>query len=351
MYLLCVVGLLNSQNLIPAFFDFEQKLPLLTLPLIFAMGTMIDEQKRSQIQMAFVMGTLIICLLNYRNGFYWVYSSPVEIAEKNLLIGRPYLGMYCVFCIFFCLKCFRICQDRWQKIATFFLVCFFFFFLLTLFAKMAFATLATLIFIYLLIELFKREKYLILGIGLTVTIAGVAYGAFLTGKGKEITTKALSFTEFDWINYDPQWVNSVNLRFIKWKCAAEVLAQNKNWLWGVGTGDTQQLLDNCYTAKLGADSFFVTEHYNSHNQYFTTWLNQGLISLIFLLLHFGFFLRHHYLTKNTLGIIFTIGVMMFCITESIFEVQKGIVFYTFFQLLLYKSKYDIIVLRATNHEV
>lgn len=229
-------------------------------------------------------------------------------------------------------------QVKYLKSITFVLVVFYCFFLISLFAKMAFLVLAILLLLYLLIQLVKRNKHLIVGLILVTTVSGLSYLTFFTNKGKEVTETALSLTEFDWVNYDPLWVNSVNLRFIKWKCAAKILSENKNWLWGTGTGDSQPLLDKCYSDQLGPSSFFVTEHYNSHNQYFTTWLNQGLIGILFLLLHFGFFLRQHYLTGNTLGIIFTMGIMMFCITESIFEVQKGIVFYTFFQLLIYEAK-------------
>lgn len=348
MYLLYFVGLLNSQNLNPAFFDFEQKLPLIVLPLTFGLGAILDKQKKDRVQMAFVAGTLIICLLNYRNGFYMVYSSSPEMTETNLLVRRPYLGMYCVFCIFFSLEFFIANQARLLKTISLLLVGFFCFFLFTLFAKMSYVALGILSFTYLSMQLFQKKKYIIAGMILTVATASLFYGALFTNRGKDITGKVFSFSEFEWTHYDPQWINSVNLRFIKWECTVKVLGENNNWLIGAGTGDAQQLLDKCYAEKLGTDSFFVTEHYNSHNQYLTTWLNLGLVGILFLLFHFGFFLRHHYITKNTLGLIFTLGIMLFCVTESIFETQKGIVFYTFFQLLLYRAKVNTATLRLSE---
>ena len=75
--------------------------------------------------------------------------------------------------------------------------------------------------------------------------------------------------------------NSVNLRVEKIKSAKEVIAQN--WLWGVGIGDVQDVLNEEYK-KRGFELGYKV-NLDTHNQYLETWIGLGIFGL-FLLVSF-----------------------------------------------------------------
>jgi O-antigen ligase len=72
------------------------------------------------------------------------------------------------------------------------------------------------------------------------------------------------------------------------------------------------------------------EH-NAHNQYLQTWMENGLPGLMLFL----FCLLFPFLEKKLTSthIVFLLIFSLMCLTESIGERQKGIVFFTLFQTL------------------
>jgi O-antigen ligase len=332
LYTMHVIGFLNSENSKPVFFDLEQKIPLLIGPFIFALGPPIERKRIVVVLTSFMVSTFVVCMLSFRNGFFMGFEGG-DLYDNLLFIRHPYLGMYCVCCIFFSLECFSTASERWIKIAYSFACLFFVIYLFLLFAKMAILVFLILSFVYLMWKLIEHRRHLLSAIILTSSALILTYFFFVNVKGIEIARKIISFGNFDWDNYDPLLVNSANLRLIKWKCSIEILSENKNWLFGAGTGDTKELLISCYANTLGKDSFFVTEGYNSHNTYLTTWLHLGILPLLFLIFHFFRTLFSYIRNVELTSALFTLTILLSCLTESVFEIQKGIVLYCFFQSL------------------
>lgn len=129
---------------------------------------------------------------------------------------------------------------------------------------------------------------------------------------------------------DNDYWNSWNLRLLQWKSSSKII--KNNWLTGVGTGDTQQYLNREYD-KVGLGIF--KSDFNAHNQYLQSTLDLGIIGVLWLILAFIYPLiksgnRHHQILF--LSFIFLFG--MCCLSESMLEVQKGVVFYSLFNSLL-----------------
>jgi O-antigen ligase len=332
LYFICLVGIVTSQNIKPALFDLEQKLPLLLVPIIFAFGSTIEKKPANLLLTIFIIATAGVCLHGFRDGFFWGYEG--EELYGRLLVRHPYLGMYCVFCFFCCLELFRK-SDKENKYRYAYLIgaTFFTWYLVVLFAKMALVAFAILLYIYILWLLFENRKKTVFGGVLIATLLVIIYAALVNETGREITTNVLSFRNFEWDQYDPQIVNSVNLRFVHWGCSWEALKQDNNWLIGAGTGDAQEYINQCYVGRFGAESVFAIDNFNSHNQYLTTWLNLGIIPLLILVGHFLIILVIYFRERFLLGVIFVIGIMFFCLTESILEAHKGVTFYALIQSL------------------
>ncbi|HCW06623.1 MAG TPA: hypothetical protein DGG95_04570, partial [Cytophagales bacterium] len=98
---------------------------------------------------------------------------------------------------------------------------------------------------------------------------------------------------------------------------------------GVGTGaGTNAMID--FYSRFNQSTVGLT--HNSHNQYLQTWMESGIVGLIaFLFCLFGFLLLKIKVPPSYLAFIIIFSLM--CLTESIGERQKGVVFFTLFQSL------------------
>lgn len=114
-----------------------------------------------------------------------------------------------------------------------------------------------------------------------------------------------------------------------------------NPLLGTGIGDAKKELLNQY--KINGFIHGFEQEFNSHNQYLTTFISLGAIGLCILLFSIFLMLYESILLRNSFLFCFTVICTLFMLTESILERQFGIVFFSFFSVLLsynYKSFKD-----------
>ncbi|WP_366970307.1 O-antigen ligase family protein [Rhodocytophaga aerolata] len=129
---------------------------------------------------------------------------------------------------------------------------------------------------------------------------------------------------------DNQW-NSIASRISILYCTKAVLKQN--WLLGVGIGDAQHELNECFTS----NKFGTLINMNAHNQFLQYILTSGITAFIAFTLCFLYpFVKFFRLRKaNYLYIDFLLLFAFCCLTESMLESNKGIVFYSYFNSLLF----------------
>ena len=128
--------------------------------------------------------------------------------------------------------------------------------------------------------------------------------------------------------------NSSNTRNGIYFCDFDVLKDN--FLFGLGIGDIQDKLNQCYTYKLSLE-IFQWKNYNSHNQYFFFWLSSGLLGIVSFLL-FIFQTLRRAIVKKEIILFFIVGISsLVFMTENILERSDGLIFFSFFTSLLYFS--------------
>jgi O-antigen ligase len=127
--------------------------------------------------------------------------------------------------------------------------------------------------------------------------------------------------------------NEVNFRYVIYTCSYEILKEH--WLFGLGLGNVQENLDQCYSHVdyINYDDFKV-KNYNSHNQYLNAWLTYGILGLLFLI---------YYLVASFNGGLkvhkaLIIMVALCLLTENILEREAGVVFFVFFNTILFYLK-------------
>jgi O-antigen ligase len=131
------------------------------------------------------------------------------------------------------------------------------------------------------------------------------------------------------INHENQFTlekvgGGTSFRFAKWKSAWALVQENP--LLGIGPGDVQEALNIRYLK----DRHPQILNLNAHNQYLQTWLGLGLPGLIFLSVAFIYLIRRRKYASIGFAIVFSICIL----TESMLEIQKGILFFAFFYVLL-----------------
>jgi O-antigen ligase len=134
------------------------------------------------------------------------------------------------------------------------------------------------------------------------------------------------------------YFNGVQLRLLMWRFTYEILQEKNSWLIGVSTGDAQYELNrkfaetNVYLGD-GKNDKLGYRAFNSHNVFLQTVLESGLVGLCFLLGIIISFFFQAFNRKNKPAIIFFLGILAFCLTESVLSSQYAILLFMFFPLL------------------
>jgi O-antigen ligase len=141
------------------------------------------------------------------------------------------------------------------------------------------------------------------------------------------------------INYNGEYSVSTKwgdsqIRYLIWDSSLEVISTHI--FTGVGTGDVQEVLQAMYIkSKRTTLTYFSDVRYNAHNQFLETTIALGLGGLVVLLAMFLLPIGYAWRTKNSLYAAFLLIFFASCLTESMLERQNGIVFYAFFNSLLF----------------
>jgi O-antigen ligase len=97
----------------------------------------------------------------------------------------------------------------------------------------------------------------------------------------------------------------------------------ENWLLGVGAGGSEEYLNTCYE---NFDSpLYAENRFNTHNQYFDSWLSYGIFGLLSLLLLFLSSIYVAIRKKILLGFVLILFFSICVLTENVLSRQVGIV--------------------------
>lgn len=330
-----VMVISNQYNL---WFILEKKFSILIFPIIFAITHhKLTKQHLHLVLIAFVVSTLFAAAITFNGRLNLLFGiRPEDDIDSYLIFRRPYFGLYCLFSVI-------ISGYLWSKYSNWILrglfllvAIFFIYFSSLIYAKMAILGFAITLFFLVVTFLWSKHQFRKLGLLLGTIMFGLAFIVLITPNLQLVIHKVLRFEPFDFSKY--QWIYflSLNMRFAIWECSWNLLNQDFNWLYGCGL-DHQQLLDQCYYS---SDAIWIKYGilpelqenfpYNAHNEYLHTWLDAGIFGLILLLSIILFSLRIAVKRRNFLYFSFLLFFFFCCATESMFSVQKGIVFYSFF---------------------
>jgi O-antigen ligase len=345
MYLLQIVGLLYTENLKAGFFALEKKvcfvlLPVFLLPALQKVSYESLQGLFKKLGIITVVSGLVLLLaatiryylLGYTNAFsyesfrsyegfstiHYVYYSMYFATGSMILLdilfeplSKNRTGMIVLGCVFiFCSSVMILAGSKTGIIA--FVFC----------------------SIYLLYKRTGQRKIFFLSVSLLILSLSVALYFHETTRKRFVGLDENLAILINEKLIDPTKITDLNMRLLFWKIAVSKSIHDNLFIAGTGTGDVQAYLDALYI-QYRLDGYLG---YDSHNQWVHTFIQLGVMGLLPMFLLFAYSLKSAYKKNDSRFVFFLIIVLLFTMTESIFELNKGIVFFSLFATLFTASE-------------
>lgn len=336
-FLIYLAGMLYTENTRNGWAIVQLELPLLLFPLVFGTSShMLTEGFVRNIKKHFVYACVLACLVSILTGLanFFQTGNPDALTYQQLNIlphSFPYTtAISCLLCIIFLTD--KTVAPLLKRTYSIPVIVFLSIFILLL-------TLRLVIMLLLLLTLFliirslpktihRLGAIVLMGISVSIAIHTIPV---LNRKWQELTTRDNNAIRLDEdMSLGKNW-GGQSIRRAIWACSADVIRQHP--VTGVGTGDVQDELQTAYEAR---KFYFASRYnrYNAHNQYLQFALGQGFtglaVFLACLIVPCLLFARNTHFYSYGAFLCIMAGI---CLTESALEVNKGVVWYSFFNAI------------------
>ena len=120
--------------------------------------------------------------------------------------------------------------------------------------------------------------------------------------------------------------NSLLQRMEHWKAGKAIV--QRNWLFGVGTGDIQDVFNEEYK---NSDTQLDKDNWNrAHNQFMTFWIAFGIFGFLIFTVFWFWYLWKNIRINNLIGIGFTLIAIASFLSEDTIETQQGVTYIALF---------------------
>ena len=393
-WLVYLIGMIHTENKSVGWAQVSKKLGFLIFPMIFLFSDMsyMNRQRLKAIGNALILGCVMFFLMNVSYAIYDVMfndatSSRFFDAElmKLYYVHHSYLSMYASLGLMFCFMEIFGNGNRTAKIMNVlaYIILVVFIILVRSRAGLLWMVLTFVVqWIWLTFIMKKKKIGLIMGAVFVLGVAGACV-AFPQSVARITETINNIISE-----------HSSDHRLVQFKGYRSVLEEN--WLFGVGTGDRtdetmssyyrykdaivekitpqmadiiDQVIDNQYyepSESMRNDMMAIAENHgvdpeviskylveyqfiryaidneiNAHNMFFETLISVGIIGVLLLLAYFVIPLVL-WIKKKKFDMLYCAFLLMIgfnALFESIFEVQLGIIFFCFFNSLLFREDF------------
>lgn len=334
LYLLYGIGMLWSKDLNYGFNDLTIKLPLLIVPILmmFVPKRFIVKKYLWHYSLAFIAGLVIVlfsCLFEGLSKAISPEGFDSRYIFYSKLSGRfhvTYLSLFCCTALFLIYKIpFKHLFPQLQKYTLLIKVSLFVMlngFIVLLNARIAFIAMILLLLV-LAFDLFVFKKAYLKGALMLSLLVSIL---FISSNIKNVNQRYGNLEKkmkIEQTSGEKKISDSVSQRTFIYSNIFELI--NRSWLFGFGTGDSRNALENFY--KEHQVSF--GRYLNAHNQILQTAIAIGTVGVLCLMAVFVCFIPH-FLNKEMFPFLFSlaiIGIVM--MTEAILERQSGVHFCAF----------------------
>ncbi|MEX2380128.1 MAG: O-antigen ligase family protein [Vicingaceae bacterium] len=332
-FIFYLIGMVYSENQLFGWKDIELKLSLFIFPLLYASTTFPFHKFKKLLGLVFVSSMTFTGLISIVYGAI-VFNQLPTYEMIDLFLHPSYLAMYCNLALVITYFLFDRTdlshnENRFLRFAFFILS-------VTILLSLSKTGLLTWILLiggmifYNLVVIKKQYMGSLLLLIFGFALMLVAYNTVPQVKDRfYYAFSAVKNTQAKQV--DESTSESTQIRILIWQQAIELIKENP--LMGTGTGDIKDELFVKYEAAgmQGA----LDNKLNVHNQYLQVFATLGLIGLVLFIASFILPFIIALKRKNRLFLAFIFIFSINLLFESMLEKQDGVIFYAFFNALLF----------------
>lgn len=290
-----------------------------------------DIDKLKKVLVFSSLATILFSIINIiivNNTLESVIFNNYPMLIESLLIDRIYLGFLAVLSILISYDSFKTKfhpNNRYYLANIIINVMF----LVLIVSKIA---LLILLIVVLLRQFYGKniKTRVIVSVGI-IFLSSVVYTVFIKDIKKEDFLKTVVSTKTDFIKNSLTW----EVRSIVWHCSNTIMKETGlNWK-GLGFAGTKDALVVCYDNKISNTvkrNNFVSNRYNTHNQFIDFYLSAGLFAFI---LFVGFLVSLFIKNKSSFFLTALLVVMIsYFLMENVFHRQLGAYYAGFICIVL-----------------
>lgn len=332
-YVIHLIGLLYSANIDFGLFDLEIKLSILIFPILISTSPSLSPVNVKNILLAFIVGcsvAVFICL-SYAIYKYIETGQTHRFAYSYLSVFHHvtyfsmYLNLAIVIIIYFLFKT-KSSFSKHHIIFFRFLILLFSLMIILLFAKNGVICLVLILLTAVFYLAFREKKIvqsmLLISGFILLSVCIVKFVPYTASRLNNLINVVIQPAP----DTEKNAAESTAVRVLIWPVSLELIKEN--FLFGVGTGDIKDQLLKKYKDR--GLSGALKRRLNAHNQYLQTFAALGLVGFLILtgclILPFLLSIKE----KKHLYSFFLLIIAVNLLTESMLEVQAGVVFYAFF---------------------
>ncbi len=353
LFLLQFVSLLYTNDMEQGWKNIRLKSALVIIPLCLCCCDYIREPTRRKLLKWYSLILFTACLY----AIYHALRRYSDSHNSSVLLYHQLVSIYSAHAVQFSLLVFvslvYLIESLTKKETVFnkyfdlFLIAFFLVFLFLLSSKLVIA----FFLVYSLYTIIKSfvvksidAKFMVISI---IILAVFSLFVFSTQNRISNRFKEIMQTDFQFIKRERfnqgDYFNGLQFRLLQWEFVPSILNEKNAWLIGVSPGDAQNCLNqkyiskNMYTGTVErGDKGFLG--YNTHDQLLESLLETGFIGVILFLL-ICWSLVKMILERKRAGMRFiTILLLVYSLSESVFETQYSLFIFLFFPLFFYLPK-------------
>ena len=322
------------------------KLTLLIIPIIIITCYWPYEIKIGKVLKFFTLGCLIsalFCMLNSLFSYYFLENIKAFNYTSLSIFHHPgYFTMYLNFVIGITylallkpIEFFNI-SIKWSIIIISFLTLF----ILIASSRTGWITniLLHIIFLTLIItnKKFSKKIFVYVIIFLIPFVSIIYINPTIKLRFNELVKNAIN------VENSKKVSSSSNVRRKTWLTSTKLI--KKKWLFGYGTGIGKKALKE-QNKKDGYD-YMYKKNFNAHNQFLQVLIDHGLVGFLILLFYSFFMIYSSIVKKKFIFTIFLCIIILNFLTESILETQSGVIFFAFFNTILFFDWFNLKTLKT-----
>ncbi len=330
-YLIHVIGILYSTNKSIANFDIEVKASIIIFPLLFSFTSNIVNTFKKTFFNFFVISSSLYSLILITRAFFLYFetrkAANLFYESFSFNLHPSYLSVYLITAIIIAVFILKKQKTNVYKIYIYVGI---FLNSLALFFANSKAGYISAIIVFSITSLLYLYKYSrkLTAVFIILSIIFVSV-LFKTNVRFQVMFKIVSLYQHILDNPNT-YKEGTGLRILSWNAAINVIKENP--IIGVGTGDIKPELFKKYKELDYQKNLKIKM--NVHNQFLETWLGQGIIGFVLLLLVFIIPFIDAIKRKNILLQSFLLLMFINFLFESMLNTQAGTIFFGFFYPLL-----------------